>query len=134
MKDIKDLIKIGQVSTVNVKKRTARVIFEDEENMVSGELKVLINQPLIKIVKKDNGEKWEGFGVYNSEPRNLGDDKYKKELPDTIDITKIITYNAEQHTHELHVEVHPWLPYVGQWVVCCFPSHGGGDGFVMGGF
>lgn len=134
MIDLQEQIKIGKVSSVDVKKRTARVIFEDKEDMVSAELKVLINHPLIKIVKKDNGAEWGGGGAYNSAPRNLGDDSYKKTLPDTVDLSKVIIYQGEPHTHDLHVEIHPWLPYVGQFVLCAFPSIGAGDGFILGGF
>lgn len=134
MIDLQEQIKIGKVSSVDVEKRTARVIFEDKEDMVSGELKVLTNHPLIKIVKKDNGGEWGGVGAYNSAPRNLGGDSYKKSLPDTVDLSKVITYAGEPHTHDLHVEVHPWLPYVGQFVLCAFPSIGAGDGFILGGF
>lgn len=134
MIDLQEQIKIGKVSSVDVKKRTARVVFEDKEDMVSAELKVLINHPLIKIVKKDNGAKWSGVGSYNSQPRNLGDDTYKKELPDTVDLNKVIIYKGEPRTHDLHVEIHPWLPYVDQFVLCAFPSIGAGDGFILGGF
>ena len=147
MIDLQEQIKIGKVSSVDVKKRTARVIFEDKEDMVSAELKVLINHPLIKIVKKDNGAEWGGGGAYNSAPRNLGGggaynsaprnlggDSYKKTLPDTVDLSKVIIYQGEPHTHNLHVEIHPWLPYVGQFVLCAFPSIGAGDGFILGGF
>lgn len=134
MIDLQEQIKIGKVSSVDVKKRTARVVFEDKEDMVSAELKVLINHPLIKIVKKDNGAEWSGGGAYNSAPRSLGDDSYKKTLPDTVDLSKVIIYQGEPHTHDLHVEIHPWLPYVGQFVLCAFPSIGAGDGFILGGF
>ncbi len=134
MKNLEEIIKIGKVSSVDVEKRTARVIFEDKEEMVSGELHVLINHPLIKIIKKDNGAIWDGTGSYNSAPRGLGMDSYKTELPDTIDLSKDITYLGETHGHELHMEVHPWLPYVGQWVLCVFLPIGAGDGFVVGGY
>lgn len=134
MKDINELIKVGQVSEVNVEKRTARVAFGDKDNLVSAELHVLINHPLITVDKTDNGASWGGAGAYNSEARPLQSTNYKKSLPDTIDKSKVITYQGEQHTHTLHMEVHPWLPYVGQWVVCIFAPEGGGDGFVIGGF
>lgn len=134
MDNITKIIKVGKVSSVNVEKRTARVVFEDEEDLVSGELPVIINHPLIKVTKKDNGAEWDGEGAYNSEPRNLGKDTYKKALPDTVELNKIITYAGEKHTHDTKIEIHPWLPYVGQWVVCGFSSNGNGDGFVLGGF
>ena len=45
---LKNIVRTGWVSSVNVEERTARVIFEDKgETIVSGELKVLKNPPWI---------------------------------------------------------------------------------------
>lgn len=134
MKEIQEIIKIGKVSSVDVEKRTARVVFEDKDDMVSGNLQVLINHPLIKISMEEDEGKWNSIGAYNSAPRNLGNDSYKRTLPDTIDLDKIIRYETEYKGHKMHVEVHPWLPYVGQMVVCIFLATGDGDGFIIGGF
>ena len=94
---LKNNVRIGTVSTVNSEDRTARVIFRDKSNMVSGPLIVLRNQPSITVKGTE------------------------------------LTYDGktESHTHELTIS--PWLPYVGQTVVCLYPSNGGGDGFVLGG-
>lgn len=45
MKSVEDIVKIGKVSSININERTARVVFEDKDDMVSGNLIVLINQP-----------------------------------------------------------------------------------------
>lgn len=42
---LKNIVRIGRVSTVNAENRTARVIFQDKANLVSGPLIVLKNQP-----------------------------------------------------------------------------------------
>lgn len=34
---------------------------------------------------------------------------------------------------EREVVVKPWIPNVGQWVVCLFKPDGEGDGFILGG-
>lgn len=134
MKRLQEIIKIGEVSSVDIKQRTARVIFKDKDDMVSGNLQVLINHPLLTISKSEDEGKWNSAGAYNSAPRNLGNDSYKKTLPDTIDLDKVIRYETESKNHKMHVEVHPWLPYVGQMVACIFLPTGDGDGFIMGGF
>lgn len=44
-------------------------------------------------------------------------------------IQGIIEYKKNRQT----VTVYPWLPYVGQFVVCLFLPNGESDGFVLGG-
>jgi hypothetical protein len=39
----------------------------------------------------------------------------------------------EDKKHRETITVYPWLPYVGQFVVCAFKKKGG-DGFIIGGF
>lgn len=128
-----ETIRIGKVSSVNTEKRTARVVFEDKDKMVSAELPVLINHPLITITKTEAGASWSGGGAYNSAPRNIAGANYKKSLPDTINLEKVITYAGEDKVHSLKVEVHPWLPYVEQTVVVALLPGIGGDGFIIGG-
>lgn len=133
MDKVKETIRIGKVSSVNVKERTARVIFTDSDNMVSAELPVLVNMPFITVTKTDNKASWEGEGVYNSAPRSVPGASYKKQLPDTITLQKEIEYTGEKHLHGLKIEVHPWLPYVEQMVIAVFLPFGAGDGFIIGG-
>ncbi len=39
----------------------------------------------------------------------------------------------EYKKHRQTVTVYPWLPYIGQFVVCLFLPYGESDGFVLGG-
>ena len=55
---LKEIVRIGTVSWVDPDKRTARVIFHDKDELPSGELKVLQNQPLITVEKWVDGAKW----------------------------------------------------------------------------
>lgn len=51
-----EAIRIGKVSSVNSTKRTARVVFEDKDEMVSAELPVIATIPEIKSVDSQNGK------------------------------------------------------------------------------
>ena len=127
MQNLKEMIKIGTVSSVDIKNRTARVIFNNI-GMVSGNLKVLTNQPLIVISTETDGEPWDIAAKYASPDRGLGkEETYRKILPDEISGT------APENQHKFSVEVFPWLPYIGQMVLCIFIPDGDGDGFVIGG-
>ena len=130
-------VRVGQVSSVNHQTRTARVFFP-ELGITSGELKVLSNQPLITVVKTENGGQWEYEAHYASAPRNLGmGETYTKGTPDTIKNTRSISYLCPLHgvdevkTHEQIIKVYPWLPFIGQTVVCLYRANG--DGVVLGG-
>ena len=136
------IVRVGKVSSVDVENRTARVIIEDKvKSFVSGPLKVLQNQPLITITKKENGGKWNFEAQYASADRKLGlGESYSKGAPDIIKLEKSIDYKCPLHgvdetkTHEHEVKVYPWLPFEGQWVVCLYIPNGESDGFVLGGF
>lgn len=175
--DLKEIVRIGTVSSVDKDKRTARVIFHDRSELPSWELKVLQNQPLITVEKwvEELGEenKWSFEARYNSQNRGLElsesyvCDSYES-LRDVIKNEKIIKYekretineNApiqclngcsqacacgapiqkcpiqgviENKKHRQTVTVYPWLPFVGQMVVCLFLPYGESDGFVLGG-
>lgn len=168
------VVRVGSVSSVDVASRTVRVAFADmldsEGNpLISGELKVLQNQPLITIekwVEELGGEvKWDYSTEYNSHDRGLGlGESYVKkeyaEMKDVIKNEKIIKYEKRETINEgspipvsctgkasecplngiieykknrQTVTVYPWLPYIGQFVVCLFLPNGESDGFVLGG-
>lgn len=143
---LKNIIRIGTVSSVNVDNRTARVNFEDKNNLVSGELKVMQNQPTITIEKEVDGETWDLTAKYATANRKLGlGETYGTSTPDIIALEKKIEYEKkktigscsftgviEEKTHKHIVKVYPWLPYVGQMVLCVYLPNGG-DGFVIGG-
>lgn len=148
MKNIQEIIKIGRVSSVDVEKRTARVVFEDKDDMVSGPLIVLQNHPTITVEREVDGSKWNYSANYAAADRKLGlGESYTKSIPDIINLSKIIEYekvNAvedcsrtgvlEEKFHKETIKVHPWLPYIEQIVVCIFIATGDGDGFIIGGF
>jgi hypothetical protein len=181
---------VGTVSSVNVEERTAKVIFADRADFVSGDLKIMQNTPTITVEKwvenPDDEEKWEYEAHYHCADRKLAlgevyekgtqtaertysDGSYKTFLtsePDVIKNEKVIKYKKEftiggnapmtcaggheggtcsiyscpltgiieEKKHRETVTVYPWLPYIGQFVLCVFLKQGGGDGFVIGGF
>ena len=77
MQELKDIVRIGQVSKVNAGEMTARVQIPDQG-----------------IVKR----------------------------PPTVECET-----------GCKIKVKPWIPTVGQWVLCIFKPDGEGDGFVIGG-
>lgn len=135
--NLKEIVRVGTVSSVDVESRTARVIFPDRDNMTSGTLKVLQNQPLITVEKWVDGAKWEYDAQYASVPRNLGlGENYTKAAPDVITNDTPggeIKYVGEIRAHKQTITIYPWLPYIGQLVVCLYLPNGESDGFILGG-
>lgn len=143
MANINNIVRTGIVSSVDVNGRTVRVVFSDKQNgggspLISAPLKVVQNQPLISIEKwieeAESKEKWDYSAEYNSQNRNLGlSESYVKkryaEMKDVIENKKEI----DDKKHKQTITVYPWLPYVGQFVVCLFIPNGESDGFVLGG-
>lgn len=139
--DASKIVRVGQVSSVDVDSRTVRVAFADKQDgngspLISGALKVIQNMPLITVEKwvKETPGKWDFKADYNSHDRvlNIGENYVKNKytpLKDVIENEKEI----EGKTYKEIVTVYPWLPYVGQFVVCLFLPNGEGDGFVLGG-
>ena len=80
---LKNIVRTGWVSSVNVEERTARVIFQDKgETVVSGDLKILANQPVITIEEWADGAKWNYDAQYSSADRSLGlGESYVKAAP-----------------------------------------------------
>ena len=178
---LKNLVRVGTVSSVNVEDRLVRVEFTDKQDIdgtaiVSGTLKVLQNQPLVTIEEwvEELGQenKFDFEAQYNSHDRNLGlGESYVQEdyeeLKDVITTERVVKYEKretlvengpmtgqttcpagagtatiqscpfhgiiEHKTHRQTVTVYPWLPFVGQLVVCLYIPNGESDGFVLGG-
>lgn len=138
---LKNLVRVGSVSSVDVDSRTVRVVFADRQDgdgnpLISGALKVIQNMPLITAEKwvEETPGKWDFKADYNSHERklNIGENYVKNKytsLKDIIENEKEI----DGKTYKEIVTVYPWLPYVGQFVVCLFLPNGEGDGFVLGG-
>ena len=171
---LKNLVRVGTVSSVDPEKRLVRVEFADKQAvdgkpLISGTLKVLQNMPLISIEKwvmeLGSENKYSYTAEHNSHPRDLGlGESYVQkpyaELKDVIQNEKVIMYEKTETIsggspipntccgvspncplegvieHKLHrqtVTVYPWLPYIGQLVVCLYLPNGESDGFVIGG-
>jgi hypothetical protein len=148
---LKNMVRVGTVSSVDVKSRTARVKFTDKNNLISGALKILKSSPAITIEKEVDGEKWDLTAQYATADRKFGlGESYTNTDPDTIILQKTIQYEKkesipestgnctytgviEEKTHKHIVKVYPWIPYVGQLVLCIYMPNGGSDGFVIGG-
>ena len=83
---LKEIVRVGTVSSVDAEQRTAKVIIYDKiKEFVSGPLKVLQNQPLITVEKWVDGTKWEYDAKYASVDRSLGlGESYTKAAPDVI--------------------------------------------------
>lgn len=138
---LEKIIRVGKVSSVDVDSRTVRVVFADRQDgdgnpLISGALKVVQNTPLITVEKwvEELPGKWDFKADYNSHEREIkiGENYVKNKytsLKDIIENKKEI----EGKTYKEIVTVYPWLPYVGQFVVCLFLPNGEGDGFVLGG-
>lgn len=106
LKKLENIVRVGTVSSVDIGSRTARVEFKDKGTaFVSGRLVVLQNQPFIPYY----------YVTQETEPRGGGSGDAA----------------FESHTHEL--KILPWLPRVGQMVLCIMLPNGDGDGFVIGG-
>ena len=125
IQELKDMLRIGVVSSVNMEKMTARVKIPDQ-NIVTGDLRIVRNTPLIVVTNKDGGEKWNYKAEYTGYDRKLGvGETYKKKYPDEI----ITDYQNKEQT----IKIYPWIPSIGQWVLCIFKPGGDGDGFIIGG-
>ena len=143
-----NIVRVGTVSSVDVDNRTARVAFADKQDtdgkpLISAPLKVLQNQPLITIEKWDCESaaeyKWEYETQYNSIDRvlELGEsyveNKYNERADIIINRKRIGNEDGGVISGRQTVTVYPWLPYVGQLVVCLYLPNGESDGFVIGG-
>lgn len=104
---LKNIVRVGTVSSVNAENRTARVNFVDKNNLVSGQLKILKNTPYVTVEKVTLT-----YGVEEASGHTH-------------------TGKTEGHTHE--VKISPWLPSVGDLVLCIYLPNGESDGFVVGG-
>ena len=129
------MYRIGTVTVVDVKKRTARVNFPDV-NIVSDWLPILNHSSFVTLAAKSDGKSWAINEKYASADRemNIGEE-YTNSHPDAIDCTSppIQCPSGCTHTHEITVRVYGWLPFVGQSVVCLYNDDFNGDGIIIGG-
>lgn len=124
-RELQDMVRIGRVSSVDKENMTARVKIE-EQDIVTGDLRIIQNTPLITMEWKDAGIKWNYEADYVQYNRQLGiGDRYKENYPDRLHTWK--------DASDRIIRVYPWIPYLGQWVLCIFKPSGEGDGFILGG-
>lgn len=140
---LNNVVRIGSVSSVDADSRTVRVAFADKSGskgnpLISAPLKVLQNQPLITIEKwgdeDSEKKKWDFTAEYNTHNRELGlGESYVRKNYSTI--KDIVTNEViiENKKNKEIATIYPWLPYIGQFVVCLFLPNGESDGFVLGG-
>ena len=57
IQELKDMVRVGIVSSVNVEKMTARVKIQDQ-GIVTADLKIVQNTPLIVVTNKNDNVKW----------------------------------------------------------------------------
>lgn len=121
---MENTIRIGEVSSVNAQKRTARVYFTTL-GYTSGEIKVLINQPFITVKRKESGANWKHEAKYATCERStdLANVGFKKDTPDII--------KTSYQSSEEEIKIEPWLPYIGQMVICIYDE--AGTGYIVGG-
>lgn len=138
-----NIVRIGSVSSVDTDSRTVRVAFADKSDskgnpLISAPLKVLQNQPIITIEKwgEEGGEekKWDFTAEYNTHNMDfgLGESYARKKYNKIKDIVTNEGVIENKKNKEI-VTIYPWLPYIGQFVVCLFLPNGESDGFVLGG-
>lgn len=145
---LKDCFAYGIVSRVDAEKMTAKVEISDQD-IVSAELKILQNTPMITVINTEAGVPWHHVYEYvqHDQRETKLEDEYRKAFPA---ITQKETYKKEYSGESFEkkypdylktwkedrmqeIRVFPWIPYVGQYVLCLFLPDGDGDGFILGG-
>ena len=109
--ELKNMVRLGTVISVDKEKMTARVKFKDKGGITSSPLHIL-KRPVYVIPKMED-EKKEG----QTEEKEL---EY-----DVRGVTKKI-----KHYHEAYIT--PWVPSVNDMVLCIMMADGDGDGFIVG--
>lgn len=82
----------------------------------------------VGIVSKVNEEKMTARVKIQDEGIVTGDLKIVQNPPRTE-----ISIESGTCAAECVIIVKPWMPEIGQWVVCIFKPDGEGDGFILGG-
>ena len=143
------LVRVGKVSSVDIKYWTCRVIFEDllgadGQPMVSGDLPVLTNMPAVTLTGKEAGTSWNyeaQCATFSGRTDITPVPSYTSSWPDRVKITRTDDYTItsadgdtlDHQTWEHEMILRPWLPYIGQTVVCVYLPVRNADGFVIGG-
>lgn len=108
--ELKNMVRVGKVMSVDKDKMTARVKFGDKGGITSSPLHIL-KRPV--------------YVVPAMEAESEGQTAEKELEYDVRDITKKI-----KHYHEAFIT--PWVPSVNDTVLCIMIADGDGDGFIVG--
>jgi len=100
---MRNLVRVGTVSSVNVEGRKARVLYKDKGNLTSGWLPVLQHYDADIYIKPDNEHSHSGA---------------------------VSTQPNHDHTRS---NVTYWMPKVGDTVLALYIPVFDGDGFILGG-
>ena len=108
--ELKNMVRLGTVMSVDKDKMTARVKFKDKGGIMSSPLHIL-KRPVYVIPAMESGKEGQ---TAETELRY-----------DVENVTK-----KEKHFHEAYIT--PWVPSVGDMVLCIMMADGDGDGFIVG--
>lgn len=110
MAELKNMVRLGTVMSVDKDKMTARVKFKDKSGITSSPLHIL-KRSVYVIPAMESGR--EGQTA-------------EKELEYDVqaDVKKV------KHYHEAYIT--PWVPSVNDMVLCIMTADGEGDGFIVG--
>lgn len=148
-----NIVRIGTISSVDVEKRTARVEFADKQSadgkpLISGPLKVIENQPLIVYKKWDKDESIPGQEPNTLEEIIITEENNADYLPIYHSADRALSvgekyakYKANEYEPDyiknipdkVLIKIYPWLPFIGQLVLCVYMPNGESDGFIIGG-
>lgn len=130
------MFRIGIVTEVNSGKKKARVKFP-ESGLVSDWLPVVNHSSMVQLSLKSDGKDWNISGRYAG---SLPDSQQGGTVavtvhPDTITgSSPVISCSCGcTHSHEITLQIHQWLPFNGQAVVCLYNGEFNGDGIIIGG-
>lgn len=108
--ELKNIVRLGTVMSVDKDKMTARVKFKDKGGITSSPLHIL---------------KRKVYVIPEIESRNRGKTAEKELEYDVMNIAEKI-----KHYHEAYIT--PWVPSVNDMVLCIMIADGEGDGFIVG--
>jgi len=108
--ELKNMVRLGKVMSVDKDKMTARVKFGDKGGITSSPLHIL-KRPVYVVPAMGGGD--EG---------RTAERELEYDVQETTEKTK--------HYHEAYITL--WLPCVNDMVLCIMVADGDGDGFIIG--
>ncbi len=108
--ELKNMVRLGTVMSVDKDKMTARVKFTDKGGIQSGQLHIL-KHPAYVVPAMESGNEGQ-----------TAETELEYDVRDVVKKTK--------HYHEAYMT--PWVPSVNDMVLCIMIADGDGDGFVVG--